>query len=241
MLFYYVRHADPIYSPDGLTPFGFEQAELLANKFRDIKLDAVYSSSSNRAVLTSAPTAKAQGLTTVTMDWAHEGVIGQSFFLHDPKWPDLYSWCFNLPTFVEIFRSPETAALGDAWFDHPALANTPLKQGTLKFWAAMDSFFADLGFEHDRSTHTYRVTRRADRADTRNVAFFAHGGCGMCFMSSLLDIPYPFFSTHFSEHMTTGITVVRMAENTDVITPKVMVFNETPHLFAAGVHNQFNV
>ena len=33
MLFFYVRHGDPIYNPDSLTPLGHEQAKALSKRF----------------------------------------------------------------------------------------------------------------------------------------------------------------------------------------------------------------
>lgn len=32
MILYYIRHADPIYDPDSLTPLGIRQAEALAKR-----------------------------------------------------------------------------------------------------------------------------------------------------------------------------------------------------------------
>ena len=59
MLFYYIRHGEPIYEPDGLTELGFKQAEALALKFKHIDFSKIYSSTSNRAILTAKPTANA--------------------------------------------------------------------------------------------------------------------------------------------------------------------------------------
>ena len=62
MRFFYVRHGEPIYNPDSLTEFGKKQAETLSRRFLTIGLDEVYSSTSNRAIQTAAPTCKALGL-----------------------------------------------------------------------------------------------------------------------------------------------------------------------------------
>ena len=49
MLLFYVRHGDPTYRPDALTPLGTRQAESVAHRLSQFGLDAIYSSSSNRA------------------------------------------------------------------------------------------------------------------------------------------------------------------------------------------------
>ena len=56
MLFYYVRHGDPIYNPDSLTEFGHAQAEALAKRLSILGFDKIYASSSNRARQTAEPT-----------------------------------------------------------------------------------------------------------------------------------------------------------------------------------------
>ena len=39
MILYYVRHGDPIYDPNSLTPLGMRQAEALAKRFGIYGLD----------------------------------------------------------------------------------------------------------------------------------------------------------------------------------------------------------
>ena len=47
MLLFYVRHGDPIYDPDSLTPLGLKQADALAKRLCRYGIDEIYSSSSN--------------------------------------------------------------------------------------------------------------------------------------------------------------------------------------------------
>ena len=56
MLFFYIRHGDPIYNPDSLTVLGEKQADALAKRLSLYGIDRIYSSSSNRAMLTAKPT-----------------------------------------------------------------------------------------------------------------------------------------------------------------------------------------
>ena len=50
MLLFFLRHADPIYSPDQLTPLGHRQAEALAKRLSAYGLDRIYSSTAKRAM-----------------------------------------------------------------------------------------------------------------------------------------------------------------------------------------------
>ncbi len=234
MILYYVRHGDPIYNPDGLTEFGFKQAEMLKEKFSRIHVDKIFTSTSNRAYLTAKPTCDMLGINPVRLDFANEGNVAKYFFVnHEGR----STWCYNHRYWREIFNSAEVLALGDKWYNHPAFFGTGFRQGTIEFQEAQDSFFESLGYAHDREKHCFKAVSPNNDV----VLFFAHGGCGNCFMSSLLDIPYNIFSTHFQEHATTGITAVKFEGDADFIIPKIVTYNETPHLFTNGVDNQYKI
>ena len=79
MLFFYVRHGDPIYNPDSLTPLGHEQARAVAKRFTAHGLDRIYASSSNRAQLTAQPTCDLLKKQMEILDWANEGLVWQEF------------------------------------------------------------------------------------------------------------------------------------------------------------------
>ena len=49
MLLYYIRHGEPTYDPDCLTPNGERQAEAIARRLARFGVDKIYASSSIRA------------------------------------------------------------------------------------------------------------------------------------------------------------------------------------------------
>ena len=79
MLFYYVRHGDPIYNPDSLTPLGSRQAEAVAKRLALYGVDKIFSSTSNRAIMTATPTSKLLKKEIVPLDFANEGHIWSEF------------------------------------------------------------------------------------------------------------------------------------------------------------------
>jgi len=234
MKIYYVRHGDPIYNPDGLTDFGKQQAELLKEKFEIIKLNKIFASTSERAKMTAKPTADSLGLDITTFQWANEGEIGKDFWMNED---DISTWIFNHPKYKKIFVSKEIQNLGDKWYNHSAFSRCTIKNGILEMNNNVDEFLLSLGYRHDRENHCYVGIK----PNNDKIGFFAHGGCGMAFVSSIIDIPYPIYSAHYSEHMTTGITCIDFSQVGDIYIPKIITFNETPHLFANGVNNQFGV
>ena len=72
VIFYYVRHGDPIYDPDSLTPLGLRQAEAAAKRLALYGVDKIFSSTSNRAVLTAKPTCEMLKKEPVLLDFANE-------------------------------------------------------------------------------------------------------------------------------------------------------------------------
>ena len=58
MLLYYVRHGEPTYDPDELTPNGKRQAEAVARRLARFGLDKIFSSTAIRAQQTAKPAAE---------------------------------------------------------------------------------------------------------------------------------------------------------------------------------------
>jgi probable phosphoglycerate mutase len=73
MIFYYIRHGDPVYNPDSLTPLGSRQAEAVSKRLALYGLDRIYSSTSNRAIMTAQPTCEILKKEPVLLDFANEG------------------------------------------------------------------------------------------------------------------------------------------------------------------------
>ena len=67
-----VRHADPDYSIDSLTPTGWKEAELLSNRLVRTPADAYYVSPLGRANDTASLTLKKLGRTAETCEWLRE-------------------------------------------------------------------------------------------------------------------------------------------------------------------------
>ena len=77
MLLFYLRHGDPIYDPDSLTPLGHRQAEALGRRLARYGLDRIYASSSTRAQLTAKPTCEMLKLEMQILDWTNESYAWQ--------------------------------------------------------------------------------------------------------------------------------------------------------------------
>ena len=234
MLFFYIRHGDPIYDPDSLTPLGHRQAEAIGKRLALYGLDKVYASTSNRAILTSKPACEILKKEPTLLEFANEHNAWQELVIDDAEGRRRWLFDENLPTKM-LFHSPEVRQLGFRWFDHPQLNEPRFEQGMERIYNGCDELFASLGYEHERYSGRYKaVAPNHDR-----VALFAHQGFGLAFMSCLLDIPYPMFATEFD--MThTGMTVIEFMEKDGYAIPKVLTFSSDAHIYREGLPTNYN-
>ena len=233
MLFFYVRHGDPIYNPDSLTPLGERQAEAIGKRLALYGIDKIYSSTSNRAYLTAKPTAEILKKEIEQVDFAKEGYAWAELTSID--FDEKRRWFFQNSKVRKALVSKEVLDLGDKWYDHPLFADTKAKAGIERITAASDEFFKNLGYEHIAGTGAYKVINDNDD----RVALFAHQGFGLAFFSCLLDISYPRFAMHY-DMSHSGMTVVEFKNEGGIAVPKVLTFANDSHLYREGLPTKYN-
>ena len=222
MLLYYVRHGDPIYNPDSLTPLGHRQAEAVAKRLALHGIDEIYSSSSNRAILTSQPTCEILKKEATILEWCHEAVAAKYFFF-DSKNGER-GWVFAQPSYIEKFASKEVVDLGDKWYEHTDFADKNFKEGIEVTRKKAFEFLAGFGFTYDLQKGMYKCTAKGNK----RVALFAHQGMGLLLLSIISLIPYPTFSTRFD--MThTGVTVIEFPEKDGYVLPTILTLSKSWH------------
>ncbi|MBR6676228.1 MAG: histidine phosphatase family protein [Clostridia bacterium] len=235
MLFYYIRHGDPIYEPDSLTPHGHKQAEALSERLCRTGLDKIFVSTSNRARQTAAPTCEKLGTAPIPLDFANEHYAWLDFTV--PKADNSGdTWAFHDERTINLFSSPEIRDLGDHWYDHPKLLRKDFQKGVERVYREADSFFASLGYKHIPHTGRYEATAH----NNDRVALFAHQGFGLIFLSCLLDIPYPQFCTHF-DMCHTGVTLIEFSPDSTgkICLPKVLALSDSAHLYAKDIPSNY--
>ena len=182
MLFFYVRHGDPIYDPDSLTPLGERQAEAVAKRLAMHGVHKIYASTSNRAMMTAEPTCEILKMDKTLVDFANEHYAWQQLTVNQKDGG--CKWAFDDKETKKLFTDPEVLGLGHNWYDHPAFANTKFKEGIERIQNASDEFFKALGYEHIKGTGVYKVVE----PNAARVAMFAHQGFGLAFLSCILEV-----------------------------------------------------
>lgn len=234
MLLFYVRHGDPIYNPDSLTPLGLKQADALSKRLGRYGIDKIFASSSNRAVLTATPTAELLGKEIVQMDWCHEGKAWEHYAF--PNGEGGHCWPAAKTEIKRLFTKPEVQLLGDKWYEHPDIASQHDYKTHIEIVnGQVDEWLRSLGYEHDRNEKLYHAVAPTNE----RVALFAHYGFGMGFLSSLLDIPYPTLCTRFNLS-TSGMTVIRFHDSHGIVIPEVLCWSNDSHIYAEGLPTRYN-
>ena len=234
MLLFYVRHGDPIYDPDQLTPLGKRQAESVAKRLAMYGIDEIYSSTSNRAMETAHPLCEYLNKELKTLDWMHESKARDEMTI---TWEEGYrTWCWSHPQSAHIMARRDLREMGDRWYEHPELAKYDLGRCPKRVGGELDKWLSSFGLEHDRELGLYKVT-----ADVKNkrIALFAHEGVGKVFLSELLDIPFPYVSIHLDmKH--TGITVITFDEGikfnyNGYARARILTLSNDSHLYRDGL------
>lgn len=238
MLLFYVRHGDPIYNPDSLTPFGERQAEAVGKLLRNLRIGEIYASTSERAKLTAKPLCEISKKEMTLLDFANEGYAWRDLTCYS-KAKGCQTWLFFAPEMKEVFHTPEMLALGQAWYDHPVFKTEEFKDrdfgaGIKRVQDGSDEFMESLGYKRV-SDGKYKVINHNDK----RVAFFAHQGFGLAFLSCLIGIPYPMFCSHF-DICTSGVTVIEFGNDGGYSYPRILTLSSSAHLYKEGLPTRYN-
>ena len=238
MLLFYVRHGDPIYTPDSLTPFGERQAEAVGKMLRNFRIDEVFASTSERAKLTATPLCEISKKEMTLLDFANEIYAWRELTCYS-KAIETNTWLFCAPEMKELFHTPEMISLGQHWYEHPAFKGEEFEgkdygAGIKRIQAGADEFIESLGYKRV-SDGKYEVVKHSDK----RVALFAHQGFGLAFLSCLVGIPYPMFCTHF-DICTSGVTVIEFNNEGGYSYPRILTLSSAAHLYKEGLPTRYN-
>lgn len=228
MLLFYVRHGDPTYVPDALTPLGELQAQAIKYRLGVHGLDQIYASGSTRAIQTAQPTANMLKKEITILDWCRESYVWEELTLigEDGK----RTWLFAHQPTRELFVQDEIRALGKKWYNHPAFENPSYQNGMERIQREADAFLLSLGYRHLPDKNIYQ----AERPNNDRIALFAHQGFGLAFLSCIMDIPYPEFATHFDMGHS-GMSVIEFDNQEGTVIPRMLQLSNDSHIYKEGL------
>lgn len=225
MLLYIIRHGDPVYNPDSLTPKGHLQAEALAKRLAVHGLDRIYCSPNVRAKQTAQPTCDLLGLEMNIEDWTSEDIAWKEMACHTLEGG--YGWPFHIQN--SKIKNDANLALGDKWYEAECFKNVDIKAGVDRIAFESDKFTEKLGYVREGSIY------RAVSPNDMRVAVFCHQGFGTTWMSYLLSInPLLFWSSFDISH--SSVTIIEFKNTEDsLVAPKCLCLSDMSHIYKEGL------
>lgn len=224
MLLYFIRHGDPCYDPDSLTPLGLRQAEAIGRRIARYGVDRIFASPMKRAMQTAQPAAEILGKEIIPLDFASEQHAWDELTLINEN--GIKTWANLHPPTLKLFASPEVRDLGMRWYDHPAFDDTTFKAGMERIARESDAWLAALGYQRTEREGIYRAVNE----NQERIALFAHAGFGGAFLSHLLGIPYPQYGQTF-DLCHSSLTVIEFKTQNGLCIPRVLTMSNDAHLY----------
>ena len=217
-----IRHAEPDYPHNCLTPVGEEEAAALARYIEAYHIDDFYVSPMGRAQLTAAPCLEALGKTAKTLDWLRE--FSYPFKRPDKEPENTICWDW-LP---QDWADDPAYGVAGQWMETPAFADSVIPEKYRYVTGELDALLAEYGYVRDG-----RLYRTAE-GNHKTVAFICHFGLESVLLSHLLNIP-PMLLWHGSCAAPSSVTSLYTEERRKGIAYfRMNFFGEALHLQQEG-------
>lgn len=215
-----IRHGDPDYSIDSLTPQGHIEARLLAQKMKGMDIKAFYVSPLGRARKTADYTLDVMGRTAEVCDWLREfsPKVDKPNKVQDVAW----DWRPKDWTAVDDFYELS------GWSHVPAMEDAGVPEAYEYVTAEFDKLLARHGYERDG--RYYRVVN----ANEDTIALFCHFGLECVLLSHLLGISPMLLWHGFCAAPTSVTTVVSEEREQGVAYFRTLQFGDVSHLYMGG-------
>lgn len=224
MLLYIVRHGDPDYVLDSLTPRGRLQAEAVGKRIYHSGINRIFSSPMGRAMETAEPACRLLGLEKNIEEWTHE--------IEDERLTPFPDGVLKSITDVQNthYRANGNIDLTyDRAYECTGIRDSRMKTAVDYIERGGRDFLERLGYREENGV--YRIIR----PNEEKVALFCHAAFSRAWLSVLLHIPlHIMWSSFLYTH--TGVTVLEFRNNPDGYTaPACLCFSDMSHLYSEGL------
>lgn len=224
MRLYLIRHGDPDYENDTITPAGHLEAAALAKRMKAEGSDRIYASPLGRAQATAKYTADAMGMSASIEDWSCE-VAGCHY--DDQLTPLGKVAVWDTPG--EIIRAKQPWPTESSWEQIDPKSASAIREKYDSMRRCFDAFLARHGYL--RLHGRYRITA----ANTERIALFCHNGTISFLLAQLLELPLSLVWSGFW-HAPTAVTTILFEERSkEWAVPRAISVGDTSHLYAAGL------
>jgi len=224
MLLYIVRHGDPDYTTDFLTPRGKLQAEAVGKRIFDSHIDRIFSSPMGRAKETAEPACRLLGLEKNIEEWTHE--IGSERLT---PFPDGKPKSITLVQNTYYRENGNIDLPYDRAYECSGINETQMESAVKYIEEHGKEFLERLGYREENGV--YRILKKNEE----KVALFCHSAFARAWLSVLLHIPLHIMWASFN-YTHTGVTVIEFANNENGFSaPRCLCYSDMSHLYADGL------
>ncbi|NQX58439.1 histidine phosphatase family protein [Paenibacillus qinlingensis] len=222
MKIYIIRHAEPDYPNNTITPPGHLEAQALATRLSGTKIDRIYHSPLGRAIHTMQYTADAMGIKPTLLPWTAE-LEGWNF--QNPSGKTEVIWNADNSWIREQRPFPSS----ENWHQLPPYDNPAFHDKYEEIRLNSDRFFQENGYQ--REGGRYRIVE--PNRDT--IAVFCHLGFGLAWLSHLLELPLPMVWAGFWIAPSSVTTVVMEERAHGWAAPRCYGVGDVGHIYQAGL------
>lgn len=221
-----VRHADPDYSIDSLTPVGWEEARLLAERMAKLDITDFYVSPLGRARDTASLTLEKMDRKAEVCPWLRE-FEAPIYKPDSPKPGCTWDWLPQDWTVEPRYYDP------DSWTEPEAMQAGDVAGQAEWVASNLDAVLAAHGYERDGNLY------RAVRPNTDTLAFFCHFGVECVMLGHLLHAS-PMVLWHGMCAAPSSVTILNTEERRKgIVSFRMSAFGDTSHLYAGGREPSF--
>lgn len=170
----FVRHGDPDYDNDTLTPRGKKESLMLVPRMEKLENAEFYVSPLGRAKDTAAPSMKKIGKEATVLSWLNEfpAVVEKTVGNGGRAWDLRPSYWTKVPEYYKL----------DEWYDTPLMKSGNVKEIYKDVCRKFDEFLAQHGYERNGNAY------KAVKPNRKTIVFFCHFGIECVFLGHLLGI-----------------------------------------------------
>lgn len=222
-----VRHADPDYSIDSLTPTGWDEAKLLADRLSKLDVKAFYVSPLGRAKDTASFTLQRLSREAQVLDWLRE--FPAKVTKPNKAEPGI-AWDWLPQDWTQRHRCYDK----EQWTQEAEFVAGNVKELAQAVYAGLDQLLANHGYV--REGNFYRAV--SPNEDT--IVLICHFGLESVLLGHLLGIS-PMVLWHSTCAAPTSVTTLTTEERREgVATFRMNSFGDTSHLYVAGREPSFS-
>lgn len=223
----FIRHGDPDYVNDSLTPKGMREAILLSKRVKNWKDDItkIYVSPLGRARKTCEYSLSELGMDATELPWLKEF----SHFVHHPEQDNIVHvpWDF----YPKEWMNNRECFDKDKWYTYHNLSEHDFKKESEIVFNGFDSILSEYGYERDGQY--YKVSDNNTDKET-TLVFYCHLGVSLLIIGHLLGIS-PFVLWHSFFVAPTSVSVLCSEERESGIASfRAQVIGDTSHLSLGG-------